>query len=61
MAFGESWMPAPIALGAEARSQRMTWKPVLARASAAVSPPIPAPTTTICRSLTAACRQLISS
>src|SRR6266508_6539620 len=48
-ALGESWMPAPISPSRVAASHTATRKPRCAIASAAVSPPIPAPATTTVR------------
>ena len=43
VALGESWMPAPVSSSVEACSSTTARKPRCAKASAAVSPPIPAP------------------
>src|SRR6185312_3172844 len=43
VAFGESWMPAPTSSNFLARSKSSTWNPCAAKASAAVSPAMPAP------------------
>src|SRR5690348_15447361 len=43
VALGESWMPAPVSSSRAALSNRATRNPRAASASAAVSPPMPAP------------------
>jgi hypothetical protein len=43
VAFGESWMPAPVSESCEACSSNVTRKPDCASISAALRPPMPAP------------------
>src|SRR6516164_843440 len=43
VAFGDNWIPAPVSSSRSACSRISARKPLRARASAAVSPPIPAP------------------
>src|SRR3954468_4983946 len=43
VAFGESWMPAPVSSSRSACSSNVTWNPARASISAALNPPIPAP------------------
>src|SRR5712671_1155568 len=51
VALGESWMPAPVSSSFPALSASATAKPLRASASAAVNPPIPAPATTMVRTV----------
>ena len=43
MAFGDNWIPAPVSSNRSACSRTSARKPLRASASAAASPPMPAP------------------
>src|SRR6185312_15017150 len=49
VAFGESWMPAPVSCNCSACSSSVTRKPLRASISAALKPPMPAPAMTMVR------------